>query len=131
MKKEQVLSALSALGFIPEELESIGYRFEFEGLALLFMDDSQDSDCVSLVAPGVFEISDDNRVVALEAMVKLCGSVKFVQAQIMFGDSVWLNYQHYIGDGEVTPELLEHMINALAYATVSFHKIINEAGNED
>ena len=36
MIKEQVVSALSALGFIPEEIEDFGYRFDYEGLTLIY-----------------------------------------------------------------------------------------------
>lgn len=125
MIKEQVLSALSALGFIPDEIEGIGYRFEYEGLVFLYSIDDEDTKCVTLSAPGVFEITDENRQAVLEAMADLCGRMKFVQPHIMFGEQVWLNYQHYAGDNEVTPALIEHMVRVLAFSTVTFHKIIN------
>ena len=37
MIKENVLTALSALGFIPKEIEGFGYRFEYEGFTRLMM----------------------------------------------------------------------------------------------
>lgn len=130
MIKEQVLKALSALGFIPEEIEGFsGYRFEYEGLSLFYSEEDEDSQCVTLMAPNIFDISDDNRSAVLEAMVKLSGKMKFVQPYIMFEDQVWLNYQHYIGDNEVSATLIEHMIRVLAFSTITFHKIIN--GDDD
>ena len=131
MIKEQVLKALSALGFIPEEIEGFGYRFEYEGLTLFYSEDDEDSKCVTLIAPDVFDISDDNRNAVLEAMAKLSGRMKFVQPNIMFENQVWLNYQHYTGDNEVTAILIEHMIRVLAFSTVTFHKIINGDDNDD
>lgn len=102
MIKEQVLKALSALGFISEEIEGFGYRFDYEGLTLIYSVDEEDSKCVTLIAPDVFDISDDNRTAVLEAMVKLCGKMKYVQPHIMFDNQVWLNYQYYTNDNEVT-----------------------------
>ena len=131
MIKEQVLKALSALGFIPEEIEGFGYRFDYEGLTLIYSEDDEDSKCVTLIAPVVFDISDDNRTAVLEAMVKLCSKMKYVQPHIMFENQVWLNYQYYTNDNEVTATLIEHMIRVLAFSTITFHKIINGDDNDD
>lgn len=131
MIKENVLTVLSALGFIPEEIEGFGYRFEYEGLTLAYSIDDEESKCITLTAPGVFDISDDNRVAVLEAMAKLCGKMKYVQPQIMFDDQVWLNYQHYLCENEVPQELIEHMIRVLAISTITIHNIINGNDNDD
>lgn len=131
MIKEQVLSALGALGFIPEEIEEFGYRFDYEGLTLLYSTEDDDTKCVTLITPNIFEISDDSRAEVLEAMVKVCGRVKYVQPHIMFGNQVWINYQHHIGENEVTPDLIEHMIRVLSFATSTFHKILNGDDNDD
>lgn len=131
MIKEQVLSALGALGFIPEEIEDFGYRFYYEGLTLLYSTEDDDTKCVTLITPNIFEISDDSRSEVLEAMVKVCGRVKYVQPHIMFGNQVWINYQHHIGENEVTPDLIEHMIRVLSFATSTFHKILNGDDNDD
>lgn len=131
MQKEEVLSTLSALGFIPEELEGFGYRFEYDGLTLLYSADEDDKHCLTFIVPGIFDISEENRVSVLEVLVKLSGKMKYVQPYIMFDNQVWLNYQHYLGDNEVTPELLEHMIRVLGFATYNFHELIKNNGNED
>ncbi|MGM9817310.1 MAG: hypothetical protein ACI304_09700 [Lepagella sp.] len=70
MITEQVLKAFRELGFIPEEIECFGYRIEYEGVVVLCTEE-QDETSVTLVAPGVFEITDDNRAEVLEAMAKL------------------------------------------------------------
>lgn len=131
MIKEGILNALSALGFIPEEIEDFGYRFEYEGLTVLWpIHDCEEAQCVNLLVPDVFDITEENRMAVYEAMVKLSCKMKYVQPQIAGGTEVWLNYQHFIGDGEVTPDILEHMIRVLAASTTSFHKIINGDNND-
>lgn len=131
MIKDDVLSALSALGFIPEEIEGFGYRFDYEGLTIVYSEEEEDTKCLSLMVPNLFDITDENRVAVLETMVKISGRVKYVQPHIMFDNQVWINYQHYLGDNEVTPELIEHMIRVLTYATIKFNKIINGDDNDD
>lgn len=128
MVKEEVLNALSALGFIPKEIEGLGFEVDYEGLNLLYADDD-DSNNVNFIVPNSFEVTDENRESVYRAIVELEGRVKYIQTYIMFEKNVWINYIHYLGDNEATPELIEHMINVLAYATSTFHSIINEDDN--
>lgn len=120
---------------MPEEIEGFGYRFEYEGLTLAYPVNDEDSNCITIMVPNIFDITDENRGEVFAAMLKLCRRVKYVQPQIMHGEDseqVWLHYQHYLGDeGEPTAELIEHMVRALDYATMTFHRIINGDDNED
>jgi len=131
MIKEKILEILSQLGFQPELVdENFGYRFEYEGLTVLYTPEDEDAHTAYFMIPGIFDISEDNRVVVLEAMVKLVGKVKFVQPVIV-SDSVWLNYQHFLGEQEPTLEVIEHIIRSLAFSTVQFHKYINNEDNDE
>lgn len=125
MIKEKVLDCLYQLGFQPELIdEDFGYKFSYEDLTILY-NPEEESQCLTFTMPGIFDISEENRTTVLEAMVKLCAKMRFVQPTIMF-DSVWLNYQHYLDWGvELTPELLEHMVRVLSFSMIQFHKIIN------
>lgn len=125
MIKEDVLDALSALGFIPNEIEGIGFEIEYEGLTMLYaIEENDDSKSINFIVPGIFEVSDDNKEAVYDAIVELGGNMKYAQAYIMFGNKVWINYAHYIGENDVTPQLIEHIITVLAYATANFHKIM-------
>lgn len=131
MIKDKVLEILYQLGFQPELIdENFGYRFEYEGLTILYAPDEEDAHTVTLIMPGVFDVSNDNRVAVLEAIASLSSKMKFVQPNIAL-DSVWLNYQHFLGKQEPAPELIEHMVRVLAVSTVQFHKIINNEGNDE
>lgn len=126
MITQQVLTALSFLGFRPEEVEDFGFRFEYEGLTILYSEDDTDSKCLTLMVPNVKSVDADNRMDVLEAMVCLSGSIKYVQPYLMGDNQVWINYQHYLGEGDVTPDIIEHMVRVLGVATVKFHKMIND-----
>lgn len=124
MIKEQTLATLRAMGFEPSEVTPSVYRFEYEGLNILYAAEEDEVRCLPLVVPDIYELTEENTPVVLEAIPMLCGSVKYVQPVIMFEKELWLNYQHFLGDHEVTPELIEHMLKALAYAAVTFHELI-------
>lgn len=131
MNKDKVLEILHRLGFQPEEIDDgLGYRFDFEGLTFLFSPMEADDSTLYLVVPEVYEVTEENRVSALEAMVKLTGKMKFVQPSI-YWDSVWLCYQHFLGEQEPTEELLEHMIRALAVSTLNFNKLITNDNDDE
>ena len=100
-------------------------------MTVVYSIDDEEAKCITLTAPDVFDISDVNRVAVLEAMAKLCGKMKYVQPHIMFDNQVWLNYQHYLSENEVTPELIEHMIRVLVFSTITIHNIINGNDNDD
>ncbi len=128
--KEDVLAVLRQLGFIPKLIDDdFGYGFEYEGLTILYLPNKDDNSCLTFMMPNIFDITEDNRVMALEAMAVLSSSVKYVQPFLMGKDQVWLNYQHYLGEGEnevkVTEDLVEHIIRVLAVSTAKFHQIIN------
>lgn len=87
MIKEKVLGCLYQLGFQPELIdEDFGYRFSYEELTIIY-NPEEETQCLTLSMPGIFDISEANRAAVLEAMIKLCAKMRFVQPVIMF-DSV-------------------------------------------
>lgn len=123
---ESVVTSLRSLGFIPEEVEGFGYQFEYEGMTLAFPIPDDDTGSVTLIVPDVFDITDSNRIAVIEAMIRLCTRLKYVQPHIVRGNEVWLNYQHYVGETAPSTDVIEHMIRVLLYAFSTFHKILNE-----
>ena len=131
MIKEKTIEILYRLGFSPEDLgNDMGYHFDYEGMNMLYSAEDDDANSVTFMMPGIFEVSEDNRIAVLEATFKLCAKMKFVQPAILF-DSVWLQYHHFMPDGaEPTEEVIAHMIRVLAVATANFYQIINNEHNE-
>ncbi|MDE5877690.1 MAG: hypothetical protein K2H47_09390 [Muribaculaceae bacterium] len=133
MTTEEVLDVLHKLGFRPEHIDDdFGYSFEYEGLTLLYVPaPNDDTKCLTIMLPNIFDITEENRPAAYEAMIRLVGRLKYVQPFIMGKDQVWLTYQHYVGDGEVTEDLVEHMIRVLTASIMKFHEIINGEDNDN
>ncbi len=96
MVKNDVLNAFSTLGFIPQEVEGMGYEIEYERLTM-FYPMEEDEESVNLIVPGIFEFTDENKDDVYDARVNRVGKMKFVQTYSLFGEKVWLKYVHYLG----------------------------------
>lgn len=60
MIKDKILEILYQLGFQPELVdENFGYRFEYEGLTILFTPEDEDAHTVYFMIPGIFDITED------------------------------------------------------------------------
>lgn len=127
MVKEKTLEILHQLGFAPEELEdNMGYRFEYEGLNLLYVAEDDDANCLTFMLPGIFDVTEENGVAVMGAMLQLCAKLKYIQPVILH-DSVWLQYQHFMPDGaEPTPEIIEHIVIVLAAGIANFQQILED-----
>lgn len=127
MTKEKVIDILYSLGFKPEEIgDDSGYSIEYEGITIIYSVEDDDSGSISFIVPGIVKVDDDNREQVQAAVLKLLEGLKYVQPAIMFGDTVWISYQHYIGENEPELETVEHMIRVLAVATARFHKYLED-----
>lgn len=127
---DKVLQLLGNVGFRPELVdESLGYKFEYEGLNYLLRMEDEDSQTISLTVPAVFDVTEENRQQALEAAIEVANKLKFVQPNLTL-DSIWLSYQHYLGANDPTEDLIEHMIRLLSVSTILFQQILNNEEND-
>lgn len=124
MKKDIVLNILSELGFIPEKLEEARYQIEYEWLKIVFIGDDDESS-VTFIVPQTFIITDENRTAVYDAIVRLNGILRYGQAYVMYDNQVWISYIHYLADTIPSPDLIEHIITAVSFATAKFHEIID------
>lgn len=124
MKKDIVLNILSELGFIPEKLEEARYQIEYEWLKIVFIGDNDESS-ITFIVPQTYIITDENRTDVYDAIVRLNGILRYGQAYVMYDNQVWISYIHYLADTIPSPDLIEHIITAVSFATAKFHEIID------
>ena len=107
--KEKILDAFKALGFEMEDMEGLGYGFEYEGKHFLYMYNEDDEDFLNLALPAVLDIDDENNVAFYQVMDKINGTLKYVKANKL-NDSMWLFYERELFDGEDLKQILSRMI---------------------
>lgn len=107
--KEQILDAFKALGFEMEEMEGLGYGFQYEGKHYLYMYNEDDEDFLNISIPAVLDLDDENNVGFYQVMDKLNGTLKYVKANKL-NDSMWLFYERELFGGEDLKQVLSRMI---------------------
>lgn len=128
--KEKILEAFKALGFELEELEGMGYGFQYEGKHFLYMYNEDDEDFLNISLPGVLDIEDENDTTFYHVMDKLNGTLKYVKAYKL-NDSMWLFYERELFGGEDLKQVLSRMILHLEAALMFLHRAMASSDDSD
>jgi len=108
---EMVMNFLRQQGFCPEVDEDDGnILFKYQMANFLFINNDEDEEFFQLLMPGIYDVTDDNRDVVLEAANKVNHSIKVVKACVV-NDSVWLFFENLL---DHTPEVDDIIPRALA-----------------
>lgn len=128
-KNEIIVKTLKELGFDPVQCEDIGYRFEMEGINMMFVNDDEDEKLVRVAVPAIFEVSDENRCLVPGMLNALNTNLKYVKA-IEANDSIWLLFEHFLVRYDSLGEVLTCMIYSLQHAYQRFCSVIEAALEE-
>lgn len=128
--KDKILEAFKALGFEMEELEGIGYGFEYEGKHFLYMYNDDDEDFLNISLPGVLDIDNENDTTFYQVMDKLNGTLKYVKAY-KFNDCMWLFYERELFGGEDLKQVISRMILHLEAALMFLRRATANSDDSD
>lgn len=128
--KEKILEAFKALGFEMEELEGMGYGFQYEGKHFLYMYNEDDEDFLNISLPGVLDIDDENNTTFYQVMDKLNSTLKYVKAYKL-NDSMWLFYERELFGGEDLKQVLSRMILHLEAALMFLRRAMADSDDSD
>ena len=127
--KEKILEALKALGFELEEMDGLGYDFQYEGKHYLYMYNEDDEDFLNISLPAVLDIDEENNLDFYKVMDKLNGTFKYVKANKL-SDSMWLFYERELFGDEDLKQLLYRMILHLE-AALNYLRRAMESSEEE
>ena len=122
MNKE-VLEALMALGFELEEMEEVGYGFQYEGKKFLYVDNEGDENYLNIALPMVLDYDEENDVEFYQLMDMLNHTLKYVKAHKL-SDSMWLFYERELFGNEDLKQVLCSMIIHLEVGLNFFRKVM-------
>lgn len=100
------MEAFKSMGFEMDDLEDLGYGFQYEG-HYLYMPNESDEDFLNIALPAVLDIDDESNVAFYQLMDKLNGTLKYVKANKL-NDSMWLFYERELFGGENLEQLLPY-----------------------
>lgn len=112
--KEKILNAFKSLGFEMEDMEELGYGFDYEGLHYLWMN-NDDEEFLNIAIPAVYDKSDSKELEFYQVIDKLNSMLKYVKVNEI-GNSMWLFYEREMIGEEDFEKLLPKMIIHLEHA---------------
>ena len=131
--KEKILAAFENLGFNLEDIESLGFSFNYEGINYLYMYNEDDENFLNISVPNIYDLEKDNKEKYEELKEKINSTLKYVKAYTL-GDSLWIFYERDLLGNEDLEEVIRHMIlhlaAALMFARDSIEKIDNGESDE-
>ena len=119
-----MLEYLRNEGFRPEETE-FGISFRFEGGNYLYFANDDDNDFFQMAYPGIFDIDEDNRIAALEAMNSANTTAKVVKLGIV-GDSVWVLFEILMDSTPVLDDIVPRALRMLKNGQNEFYKALQQ-----
>lgn len=130
--KEKILDAFKTLGFVLEELEGIGYAFEYEGTRCLYMYNENDEKFLCVTLPVGLDNNDDDNINYYQVMNKINSTLKYVKAY-MFHEGLWLSYERELFGDENLEQILYSMIVHLNVSLSFLRKAIEsiDENNDD
>lgn len=106
--KDLVLDFLRKQGFTPNVDERDNIVFKYQMTTYVFFTDENDDEFFQLAMPGIYDVTEDNREIVLEAANKVNQSIKVIKV-IVTQDSVWVLFEILLDE---TPQVEDIMPRA-------------------
>lgn len=127
--KEKILEALRELGFTPEPVDEVGYKFCYERMTLLFMNPNDDETYLSIALPCVYDTDDGDAATMASLIEQTNEDIKYVKAYRL-ADAAWLAYERELMGDDDLVKTLRLMILRLEHALRYFGKKREELSEE-
>ena len=122
---EMVLEFLKKEGFLPEvDADDGSIWFKYQMMTYLFMNnDDDEKEFFQLVMPNIYEVTEDNRDMVLEAANKVNKTMKVAKSCIINND-VWLIYEAILDSSPEIEEIMPRALRILQSARTEFYEEI-------
>ncbi len=121
---ERVLEFLKTQGFCPEVDEHGGIIFKYQMATFLFINNDEDEEFFQLAMPHIYQVTDDNRDIVLEAANKTNTSMKVVKISVL-GDSVWAFFEILLDQSPDVKDIIPRALNILMGARQTLYENLN------
>ena len=101
-----------------------GIIFKARGLTFIYHNNDEDSDYFQVSLPSVYDITEDNREIALEIANKNNMGMKVVKTCIL-DDSVWIYFEIFLDDTPVIDDIMPRALKTLLAARDNFYELMS------
>lgn len=119
---ERVLDYLRTQGFCPEIEEDTGnVAFKYQMVTYLYINNDDDKDFFQLTIPFIYEATEDNRDVTLEAINKTNSHYKVAKVSLL-DNNVWVFFESLLDNTPEIGDIFPRALNILYGARQDFYK---------
>ena len=121
---ERALEFLKTQGFCPEVDEHGGIIFKYQMATFLFINNDEDEEFFQLAMPHIYQVTDDNRDIVLEAANKTNTSMKVAKISVL-DDSVWAFFEILLDQSPDVKDIIPRALNILMGARQTLYENLN------
>lgn len=122
---EKVFEFLKYQGLVPEYDGNNNIRFKYQMMNFLYYNNDNDEAFINLTLPGIYKVTDDNRIAVFEAMNEVNETTKVVKLTISHDNWVWCGTEIIMDSTPELDDLFPRLIKILMTAQQKFHDSIN------
>ena len=120
---EMVMNFLKEQGFCPQVDEKGSIIFKYQMSTFIFMNNDEDEEFFQLAFPGIFDVTEDNRELVLEAANKVNCRLKVAKVIIPNND-VWVLFEIILDQSPEVGSIIERGLNILMHAREAFYEAL-------
>lgn len=122
MTRDLVVEYLREEGFCPKVDEDGDVVFKCEGHTYLYFGNEDDNDFFQLVMPAIYDVTEDNREMILEACNAINREIKVVKSIVMDQrEEVWLFFEILLDSTPKIEDVMPRALNILRGAQQAFY----------
>jgi len=118
---EKVLEFLRQQGFCPEvDSDNGNIIFKYQMRTFLYINNDEDEDFFQLAMPAVYDVTEDNREMVLEAINKTNFEVKVAKCCAL-DENVWLFFEIILDTSPEIQDIMPRALNTLQHTQQKFY----------
>lgn len=117
---ELVFEYLKSQGLMPKIDDDNDIVFKYQMLTFIYFNNDDDEQFFRLSLPGIFDVTDENRVTVLEAMNEVNKCMKVAKTFIP-RDDVWVSCEIMMDSTPVLDDMVPRLLNILLGARKEFY----------
>lgn len=120
---EMVMDFLRKQGFCPEVDEHGSIIFKYQMCTYLFINNDEDEEFFQLALPGIFDVTEENREIVLEAANKVNRTIKVVKLFVPDSD-VWAVFENILDQSPEVDTIIPRALSILQHARQAFYEAL-------
>ena len=121
---ENVFNYLKSQGLMPQYDDRGNIEFKYQMRNFLFFVNDNDEQFFQLTMPSIFEVTDDNRMAALEAMNQINDTTKVIKLTVTKSGYVWESTEIMLDSTPELDDIFPRLLNILLNTQQKFYDLM-------